>query len=66
MSLNLSSAKLVGNPNDSGWAQVHDFKPEEPEKLLKRGHLVAVVKTGKFAEGVEVVTSGREILSRLH
>lgn len=66
MNLILTSAKLVGNPSASGWAQVHDFKPEEAEKLEKRGHLVAVVKTSKFAEGVEVVTSGREILSRLH
>lgn len=66
MNLNLSSAKLIGNPTSSGWAQVYDFAPEEEEKDAKRGHLVAVVKTGQFAEGVEAVSSGREILSRLN
>jgi len=64
--LNLTSAKLTGNPGPTGWSQVHEFKPEDPAKLALRGHLFAVVATGKAMEGVDVVTSGRELLARLH
>lgn len=64
--LNLTSAKLTGNPGPTGWSQVHEFKPEDPAKLALRGHLFAVVATGRAMEGVDVVTSGRELLARLH
>lgn len=63
---NITSAKLTGNPGESGWAQVHEFKPEEKEKLEKRGHLFAVISTGRQKEGVDSVVAGRELLSRLH
>lgn len=62
----ISSAKLTGSPDESGWAQVHEFKPEDEEKTKKRGHLFAVVSTGKQKDGVESVAAGRELLSRLH
>lgn len=64
--MNTRSAKITGLPGESGWAQVHDFKPEDPEKLRLRGHLFAVVATRKIEGGVEVVNSGRELISRLH
>ena len=66
MSFNIVSAKVSGIPNASGWTQVHEFKPEEEEKLQKRGHLFAVFSTKKKEEGLDSVTSGRELLSRLH
>ncbi|MCX6706415.1 MAG: hypothetical protein NTV24_04955 [Candidatus Woesebacteria bacterium] len=66
MSFNIVSAKISGIPNALGWTQVHEFKPEEEEKLLKRGHLFAVFSTKKKEEGLDSVTAGRELLSRLH
>mgnify|MGYP001579861493 FL=1 len=66
MSFNIVSAKISGIPNEFGWTQVHEFKPEEEEKLATRGHLFAVFSTKKKEEGVDSVTSGRELLSRLH
>ena len=66
MAFSLTSAKLTGNPGISGWAQVHEFIPEDPEKLAARGHLIAVVATGRHEEGVDAVSAGRELLSRLH
>ena len=65
-SFNLTSAKITGNPGSSGWAQVHEFRPEDEGKLAKRGHLFAVVATSRQEEGVDSVTTGRELLSRLH
>ena len=66
MSFNIVSAKISGIPNAFGWTQVHEFKPEDEEKLLKRGHLFAVFSTKKKEEGLDSVTAGRELLSRLH
>ena len=60
------SAKLTGNPTSPGWSQAYDFEPDEPEKKEKRGHLFAVIATNKEAEGLDKVTAGREILTRLH
>jgi len=64
--LEISSAKLTGNPTLPGWSQAYDYKPEEPEKLEKRGHLFAVIATSREDEGIDKVSAGREILTRLH
>jgi len=67
-----STAKLSGNPGDLGWTQVHEFKPGDKEKLQKRGTLYAVIsvslgQTEKVStEPVNMVSTGREILARLH
>lgn len=66
MAFTVVSAKLTGSPGTSGWVQVHEFAPSEPEKLSSRGHLFAVVATGRHEEGVDAVSAGRELLSRLH
>lgn len=66
MGLNIYSAKLTGSPGPSGWAQVHEFKPEDEEKLQLRGHLFAVISTSKSEEGINSVASGRELLTRFH
>lgn len=66
VSFNLSSAKITGNPGSSGWAQVHEFRPEDDQKLALRGHIFAVVATSRQEPGVDSVTTGRELLARLH
>src|SRR3972149_5387158 len=66
MAFDLISPKLPGNPGTAGWAQVHEFAPEDPEKLESRGRLFAVVATGRHEEGVDAVSAGRELLARLH
>lgn len=66
MSFNVISAKLTGNPGDSGWAQVHEFRPEDKGKLARRGHLFAVIATKSSDLGVDSVVAGREILARFH
>src|SRR5258706_1637460 len=62
----IESAKLTGTPGVSGWAQVHDFEPEESDKKNLRGRLFAVIATSSGEAGVETVSAGRELLSRLH
>jgi len=64
--LEITSAKIIGTPGASGWCQVHEFKPDDPEKLAKRGQFFAVIATQKKEEGVEGVVAGRELLTRLH
>ena len=65
-SFNLTSAKITGNPGSSGWAQVHEFRPEDDQKLALRGHIFAVVATSRQEVGVDSVVTGRELLARLH
>ena len=64
--MKLTSSKLTGTPDASGWAQIHDFTPDEPEKLLKRGRLFAVISTQDAAGGIDTISLGREILTRIH
>jgi hypothetical protein len=64
--LEITSAKLTGNPAGTGWSQVYDFAPEDPEKLKVRGHLYAVISTSRQEEGIDKVVAGRELLTRLH
>jgi len=64
--LNTVSSKLTATPGESGWAQVHEFAPEDPAKLSLRGRLFAVIATKRIEEGVAAVTAGRELLGRLH
>ncbi len=56
MSLRIKSAKLTGNPDASGWTQVHDFEPREKEKLETRGRLFAVISAGDSSIGREILT----------
>ncbi len=66
MRLDISSVKLTGNPGPSGWTQIHEFTSENEEKIAKRGRFFAVVSTKLKKEGVDSVSAGRELLSRLH
>ncbi|MGD8744452.1 MAG: hypothetical protein PVJ52_02570 [Candidatus Woesebacteria bacterium] len=60
------SAKLVGTPGEGGWSQIHEFKPEDRDKLNARGEIFAVVSTERYEEGVDSVVAGRELVTRLH
>ena len=66
MKLATTSSKLTGTPDESGWSQVHEFRPNDAEKLKVRGVLFAVISTEKISEGVDGVVFGREIIGRLH
>lgn len=66
MSFQITSAKITGTPGPSGWTQGYEFKPEDNEKLRKRGHLFAVISIRKNKEDFGGEASGRELLSRLH
>lgn len=65
----VESAKLTGTPGDSGWSQVHDFLPDDPQKLAIRGRLFAVIATNR-TEGsgasLDSISTGRELVARLH
>lgn len=66
MPLKIVSSKLTGTPDTSGWSQVHEFTPQEDEKIKSRGHLIAVLATAKNEEGTNDIVVGRECLTRLH
>jgi len=75
VTLTLATAKITGNPGESGWAQVHEFRPEEEDKLKTRGELFAVIATSKGGKApgavqpggnLDSVVAGRELLGRLH
>lgn len=67
MPFSILTAKFTGSPDEAGWAQVYDFKPDDEEKLRVRGQLFAVISTAKKLEQtIAGVATGREILSRLH
>ncbi len=65
--MNLTVGKVLGTTGSGKWGQVHDFLPDELEKLEQRGRLVLAVSFG--AEGKreeEMVGMGREVISRVH
>lgn len=62
----VETAKIVGTPAGKCWSQTHSFFPEDPEKKEKRGDLLAVLVITGVKEGIEAVSSGREVLNRLH
>lgn len=64
--IDLQLAKIVGTSTKKGWSQVHTFTPTEPEKLTRRGQLLAVISLGELEGEIEAVSVGREVISRLH
>lgn len=62
----VQAAKIVGTPSQKTWSQVHTFFPEDFKKKEKRGILLAVLSFAGIEEGIEALSAGREILSRLH
>lgn len=66
MKLEATSVKITGTPSQSGWTQVHEFKPEDEEKFKARGYLDVVIAFKRKEGGADTVATGRELLSRLH
>ncbi len=64
--LDITSSKITATPGESGWAQVHDFVPDDSEKVQSKGHLFVVIATRKVVLGMENVEGARTLLSRLH
>ena len=64
--LSLQVAKVVGILTPNGWSQVHTFYPEEKDKLLSRGQLLAAVSLAGESEKDQLATQGRELITRLH
>lgn len=64
--LTVRVAKIVGSPTTNFWSQVHTFFPEDVQKSKLRGIFLGVLSFSGRGEGVEAVSVGREILSRLH
>lgn len=71
--LDINLAKLTGSPRETSWAQVHEFTPDDPEKLKLRGRLIAVIattfqkkETSPDSKALDSVVAGRELLTRFH
>ena len=64
--LGIISAKVAAAPGPSGWAQVHEFVPENPKQLSTRGRLSAVLATERTGGGIDTISSERELIGRLH
>ncbi|HET7098613.1 MAG TPA: hypothetical protein VFI61_00025 [Patescibacteria group bacterium] len=64
--IDITSGKITATPDTSGWAQVHEFAPNEPDKFLAKGRLFVVIGTKEVSQGVGDVAVGREILSKIH
>ena len=67
MKTDIEVAKIVGRVDESYWAQVHDFSPEDEQKFhpwQATGYNYSLKKEGESE--AEVVSHGREILSHLH
>ncbi len=63
--LNITSVKITGNKHNSGWVQVHEFKPESQQSASARGVLMVIVSTKFLNGGVGALSLGRDILNRI-
>lgn len=62
MQLTTTSSKITGTPTALGWVQIHDFAPDDEDKIASRGHLFLIVATENFeASGPEGLRPGGEI-----
>src|SRR3990167_3468069 len=60
--LSITSAKLSGNPDASGWVQIHDFTPSE---VSDKGNLHIIISV-ESASDVESLSIGRDIASAIY
>lgn len=66
--MEIKTSKLLTNPSTGGWVFVHEFSPQEKEKLVARGHLVALFSQKSEAHDIdpkEVPVLAKEVLTRL-
>ncbi len=71
MNFDLAKSQVTGHPNNSGWAQIHDFTPAQGNLVKSHGRLIAVVsmelETASQKPGLaKEVVEGRNILGRLN
>lgn len=64
--LNLQIGKIVGSPNSRFWSQTHIFLPEDKEKRLKFGNLLASFSLKAKQDKIDIGLFGKEIISRFH
>jgi hypothetical protein len=64
--LEIISSKVTATPGASGWVQVYEFTPEEVDKLHFRGQLFVILATKKIGGEIDTISSGREIIGKLH
>ncbi|OIN89010.1 hypothetical protein AUJ59_02765 [Candidatus Beckwithbacteria bacterium CG1_02_47_37] len=62
--MKLDIAKIVGSLSDTGWSQVHSFKPEDQVKFNSHGELLAAVSFKAKTE-IDISSFGAEIIKRL-
>lgn len=66
MNFSVQTAKIVGTPDQTTWSQVYTFSPQETEKRKTRGILLTVLSFSEKTQKAETVSTGREIISRIH
>lgn len=64
LAITSSKVTAIGGPN--GWAQVHEFTPDNQDTLRLRGRLFAVLASKNSQDGIDTIASGREMIGRLH
>ena len=65
MDLSLKTAKIVGTPGDTGWAQALDYTPDDEDQKKQRGRLLVIATFSDPQEGINSILIGREIISLL-
>src|SRR3989338_7899796 len=66
MAVNLDPVTLTGRPDETGWSQVHIFKPQDESKLSSKGELYVVLSAGDSEKGIENTILGRELLGKIY
>lgn len=62
----LKTAKIVGSTDEAAWSQTHIFFPEDKEKRKEFGNLLVSFSLKAKKEGLDIVSFGKEIISRFH
>lgn len=63
--LQTTSSKVTASPGATGWVQVHEFTPPDPEKAKLRGELFAVIASDKGGGEIDAISFEREIAGKL-
>lgn len=62
--LNLQTARLVGRADEKNWSQVHVFAPDDSQKKVKYGTLLASLSLKSGSQNA--LNWGKELLQRIH
>lgn len=64
--LQTKSAKLTNSSGPNSWSQVHEFQPDDPDKLQIRGKLFLIAATTTDENRSDTLTLGRELIARIN